>query len=182
MAIIFACSRKRYARVRSAFFIAAALSITAAPVSAERRGIDVAVVKTDGARIAGELCAVRAQSVVVRENQGESGYVFVSLPDIRFIETAKISALKGAFTGLLRWGFIGTIAGDVIAFKKPSSKKRGSAILGGLIGGAVGAFFGGLKGLPTKAVVTIDIQGQPREIVEAALRKLAASARIRDAW
>jgi hypothetical protein len=154
----------------------------ALPVSAERRGIDVAVIKTDGTRVAGELCAVRANSVVVRESQGESGYVFVNVPDIRYIERAKISAFKGAATGLLRWGFIGTMAEDVIAFKKPSAEKRTSAILGGLIGGSIGAFFGGLKGLPTKSTVTIDIQGQPRDIVEAALRKLAASARIRDAW
>lgn len=163
-------------------FCAAIALIDARPAFAERRGIDVAVVKTDGARIAGELCAVRANSVVVRESQGESGYVFINVPDIRYIERAKISVLKGAATGLLRWGFFGTIAGDVIAFKKPSPQKRASAILGGLIGGSIGAFFGGLKGLPTKSIVTIDIQGQPREIVEAALQKLAASARIRDAW
>lgn len=153
-----------------------------ASAAAERRGIDVTVVKTDGTRVAGELCAVRARSVVVRETQGESGYVFINVPDIRYIERARISALKGAASGALRWGFVGTIAGDVLAFKKPTPQKRASAILGGLIGGSIGAFFGALKGLPTKGIVTIDIEGQPPDIVEAALRTLAASARIRDAW
>jgi hypothetical protein len=77
---------------------------------------------------------------------------------------------------------VGAIAGDVIAFNKPSSRKRLSAIIGGLIGGSIGAFFGGLKGVPTKRIVTIDIEGQPREVVVSALRKLGAAARIPDAW
>lgn len=176
-------SDRRRTALGGALALAAALTLVSArPASAGRRGIDVAVVKTDGTRITGELCAVRASSVVVRETQGESGYVFVNVPDIRYIERAKISALKGAAAGLLRWGFIGTIAGDVIAFKKPSSEKRTSAVLGGLIGGSLGALFGGLKGLPTKSIVTIDIEAQPREIVDQSLRKLAESARIPDAW
>ena len=176
-------SDRRGTALMGAFMIAAAMvSITALPASGERRGIDVTVVKIDGARIAGELCAVRANSVVVKEIQGESGYVFINVPEIRYIERAKISALKGAATGLLRWGFVGTIAGDVIGFKKPSAQKRASAILGGLIGGSIGGLFGGLKGLPTKSIVTIDIEGQPRDVVDAALRKLAVSARIPDAW
>jgi len=156
--------------------------ISALPAAAERRGIDVSIVKTDGMRIAGELCAVRPNSVVVQDGQGESGYVFIAVSDIRFIERARISAWLGAATGLLRWGFVGAIAGDVIAFNKPSSRKRLSAIIGGLIGGSIGAFFGGLKGVPTKRIVTIDIEGQPREVVVSALRKLGAAARIPDAW
>jgi hypothetical protein len=162
--------------------ITALILITALPASGERRGIDVTVVKIDGAHIAGELCAVRAGSIVVKETEGESGYVFVNMPEIRYIERAKISALKGAATGLLRWGLVGTIAGDVIGFKKPSAQKRASAIVGGLIGGSIGALFGGLKGLPTKNIVTIDIESQPRDVVDAALRKLAVLARITDAW
>jgi hypothetical protein len=149
---------------------------------AERRGIDVSVVKTDGTRLAGELCAVRRNSIVVQESRGEPGYLFINVSDIRFIERAKISAWLGAATGLLSWGFVGTIAGDVIAYNKPSSRKRTSAIVGGLIGGSLGAFFGGLKGAPTKRIATIDIENQPPEIVDSALRKLAAAARIRDAW
>ncbi len=152
------------------------------PAAADRRGIDVSVVKTDGTRIAGELCAVRPNSVVVQEGRGESSYIFINVSDIRFIERAKISAWLGAATGLLRWGFVGTIAGDVMAFNKPSSRKRTSAIIGGLIGGSIGALFGGIKGAPTKRVATIDIEGQPREVVASALRKLGAAARIRDAW
>ena len=176
-------SDRRGAALLGALMIAAAMvSIAGLPAAAERRGIDVTVVKTDGAHVAGELCAVRAGSVVVREIQGESGYVFINVPDIRYIERAKISALKGAAAGLLRWGFVGTIAGDVIGFKTPSAQKRASAILGGLIGGSIGALFGGLKGLPTKSIVTIDIESQPRDVVAAALRKLAVSARIPDAW
>ncbi len=162
---------------------AAALVLGAVrPAAADRRGIDVSVVKTDGTRISGELCAVRANSIVVQESQNESGYIFIEVSDIRFVERAKISAWLGAGTGLLRWGFVGTIAGDVIAFKKPSSRKRTSAIVGGLIGGSLGAFIGGLKGAPTKRVATIDIESQPRDVVDSALRKLASAARVRDAW
>jgi hypothetical protein len=147
-----------------------------------RRGIAVTVVKLDGARIAGELCAVRPNSVVVQEGSGESGYVFVGLPDIRYIERFKVSATRGAASGFLRWGFIGTMAGDVAAFEKPSAEKRRSAILGGLIGGSFGALLGGLKGVETNRIETIDIEGLPREALLERLRKLGRDARIRDEW
>jgi hypothetical protein len=176
-------SRRRGTAFWSVFACAAAIALgLVRTADAERRGIDISVVKTDGTRIAGELYAVRPNSVVVQENLGASAYTFINVSDIRFIEKAKMSAWLGAATGLLQWGFFGTIAGDVIAFHKPSARKRMSAIAGGLIGGSIGALLGALKGAPTKRIATIDIEGQPRDVVDAALRKLGADAHIRDAW
>jgi hypothetical protein len=176
-------SRRRGTALLGVLVCAAALVLgLVRTAAAERRGIDVAVVKKDGTRVSGELCAVRPNSVVVQESLGVSAYTFINVSDIRFIERARISTWLGAATGLLQWGFFGAIAGDVIAFNKPSARKRMSAVAGGLIGGSIGALLGALKGAPTKRIATIDIEGQPRDVVVAALRKLGADARIRDAW
>jgi hypothetical protein len=158
------------------------LLVFTASARAERRGINVTIVKTDGTRVSGELFAVRTNSVVVQEAKSEAGFLFIPTADIRYIEKIRMSAFKGAAAGFVQWGFFGLCAGDVIAFNKPSSRKRASAILGGLIGGSIGAFFGGLKGAPTKGIQTVDIEGQPRDVAVAALRKLGQEARIRDVW
>jgi len=140
--------------------------------AAERRGIDVAVVKTDGTRIAGELCAVRPNSVVVQEGQGDASYIFINVSDIRFIERAKISAWLGAATGLLRWGFYRHDCRRRHRLQKAIAAKTSQRDCRRADRWIDRRPFGGLKGVPTKRIATIDIEGQPREVCRLGLKKI----------
>ena len=147
--------------------------------TAERRGIVVSIVKIDGSRIQGELVAVRKDSILLQEENGPTS--LIGIAQVKYMEKPKRSALVGAINGAIRYGFIGVVVGDLAAGKKAKEFwQNPSAFYGGAVGALFGAVMGGLRGAPTRAIETIEIQGYPREKIESVLFKLSRDARIRD--
>jgi len=155
------------------------LFITGSFAWAERHGIVVSAIMLDKSRVKGELVAVRRDSIVIQE---ESGHVaFIDVGNIKYIERSRRSALVGALTGVVRFGFIGGIIGDLASATDVYKDTLGpGTMLGGAIGALLGGVLGGIQGAPTNAVETIWIQSMPRKKIDEALVRLSRDARIRD--
>ena len=133
----------------------------------------------DKSRTKGELVAVRRDSIVIQEDSGR--IAFIDVGNIKYIERARRSALVGALAGIVKYGFIGGVIGDLTSASNVYKDTLGpGTFLGGAVGALIGGIWGGIQGAPTNAVDTIWIQGFPNEEIKSALLKLSRDARIRD--
>ncbi len=137
----------------------------------EKHGAKLIVTKLDGQLIKGELIAVKLNSLLLLDTDGND--VSVGIADIKVIRVMKKS--KGARTGFLIGGGlaliggIGQIGAEVHGFI-PSfiDGVIFFALPGGLIGAAAGAY------------KTSQIEGMTDSEIQEALDKLRKKARIRD--
>lgn len=167
--------RVAIATLISSFFVAG----TCPFARAERHGIAISAVLDDKSRTKGELLAVRRSSIVIQEDSGH--VTFIDVANIKYIEKAKRSAVVGAVTGFVKFGFIGGVIGDLASASNVYKDTLGSGtVLGSVAGALLGGVLGGIQGAPTNAVETIWIQGIPRDKIDEALVKLSRDARIRN--
>jgi hypothetical protein len=145
---------------------------------AERRGIVVAIVLNDKSRTQGELIAVRPDAILLQDD--DDHIMFINVGNIKYIEKPRKSPLIGAISGVLKYGFIGSIVGDLATATDANKNLLGrGTLLGGVAGILFGGVMGGIQGSPTDAIDTIYIKGYPPELVKSALLKLSRDARIR---
>ncbi len=143
----------------------------------ERRGAKLIITKTDGQQIEGELITVKPNSLLLLNTKGRD--VSVKIEEIKEIVLVKrVNALGGAIAGFLVGGFVG---GKIsVSGTTPLDSIVETALIGILIGGALGLLSGILivKNLAEKE--KIQIEGMTDSEIQEALEKLRKKARIRD--
>jgi hypothetical protein len=136
----------------------------------EREGARLIVFKKDGARLEGELIAVR-QNLLLVMPEDESAAVFIDVSDVTAITFVKKSkALSGAGWGAL-WG-LG--AGLIVGFG--SIGMFFCAEIGVGAGAALGFFFGAAEGIDQ----TVRVERLNESQVQRLLRSLWSKARIQN--
>ena len=144
----------------------------------ERRGAKLIITKTEGQQIRGELITVKPNSLLLLNTKGRD--VSVKIEEIKEIVLMKrVNALGGAIAGFLVGGLVGgkiSVSGESLF----SERYDEMALIGILIGGALGLLSGILivKNLAGKE--KIQIEGMTDSEIQDALDKLRKKARIRD--
>jgi hypothetical protein len=145
-----------------------------------KQGAYIEVQKQDGAIIKGELLAVRRNMIIIQVSSYGS-YEFIDLSDIALLQIQKKSRLLGASLGFLRGSITGTVIGDLSATSiSHRTKKRTITIMGGAVGGLIGALFGHSKGTPVNKSETYIFKGKSQVEISAILSEINSKARIRD--
>ncbi|MBE3131549.1 MAG: hypothetical protein IMZ54_12660 [Acidobacteria bacterium] len=164
-------------RTSIGLFIAVALVVLLLVIPAglsakERRGAELVVTRLDGSQAAGELIAVRPDSLLLLSAGTD---LTIDLADIKSIRIVRKSrAEKGAFYGFLG----GALTGALLASGGVDDFPGGEAAL------IFGAFFGaigGLGGLGLGAILGVDttiaVAGEPEALIQSHLEKLRAFSR-----
>jgi hypothetical protein len=144
----------------------------------ERRGADVVVTIKEGQTIAGELVAVKLNSLLLLTPAGKDESIDVAgIKEIKVVKKSR--ALKGALYGFLV-GAVGGIAfayavRDTEASVKPIIYPVG-AVAGGTAGGLIGLGIGALAG----KAKTIRLEGTSESALKHVLADLRTMARVPD--
>jgi len=152
------------------------LTLPGAVLAQEKRGANLIVALKDGPSVAGELIAVRQNSLVLVSPAGKDETVEISRISIIFI-AKKSKAGKGFLTGFL----VGGIAGGVLGsqFNKGDEGYEGRAILAGvLLFGALGGLIGLGIGAASGGVETIEFAGLSETQKSQVLKRLRGMARM----
>jgi len=135
----------------------------------ERRGANLKIWKKDGRLINGELIAVKENSLLVLDTEGND--LNIEIHDIATMVIKKKSKPgKGALNGLLIGGGIG-----LFGLEESVANGIKSAIVFGVIGAGLGATIG-----PIPRIKTIKTEGMTNSEIQETLEKLRKQARIRD--
>ena len=151
--------------------VALILVLPGALSARERRGANIIVTLKDGYFSAGELIAVKPDSLLLLAGKDES----VDLIGIRSIRIViKSKARLGGACGLLAGTLIGGIE---VALEGGARVEIGLGIVfGGILGGVVGLGVGAIAGTDK----TIQFEGKSESEVRQALAYLCKKSRIRD--
>ena len=94
-------------RFISLLLVVSILSLSIPLTAKERKGADLIVQKTDGAKVRGELIAVKENSLLLKERDTGAD-VSVDIGDVEVIRIVKKQKiLKGAGWGVLSGGVVG---------------------------------------------------------------------------
>jgi len=167
--------KKGFDKLVATFLAFLILVLPAALSARERRGANLVITLKDGRYVAGELIAVKPDSLLLLNPNGKDESVIVA--DIAIIRIVRRSK---AWQGLL-YGFVpGAVVGAVLGARE-SVQIDNPAALGALLGGA---FFGGVAGLVGLAAglgagldTKIDLAGLPDAETGNVLIKLNRQAR-----
>jgi len=141
----------------------------------ERRGAKLIITKKNGLQTAGELIAVKPNSLLLLNTEGRD--VSVGIADIRNIRILKKSkALLGAGIGLVVGGGGGVLFPHIVGGASDPWYWSQIGILTGFGGLLAGAIVGGLFGIDKK----IQIEGKSDLEIQKTMDKLRKKARIRD--
>ena len=143
--------------------------------AAGKRGASVAVVRTDGIVVAGELIVVRPATIVVLTSAGADSTIPVA-----DVASVRIRRKSGGGAGALIGFACGALAASAILKSSDWSTTRDdycrAGFFLGLFGAAPGFLIGSLAGLDK----TVKIAGQTPEKVRDNLAYLANKARVRE--
>ena len=154
------------------FLIFSLVMLSANLYAKERRGAKLIVTKKDGQRIKGELITVKPNSLLLLNTKGRD--VSVKIEEIKEIVLVKrVNALGGAIAGFLVGGFVG---GKISV----SGGYGETALIGILLGGALGLLAGIVIMKELAGKEKIQIEGMTDSEIQEAMEKLRKKARIRD--
>jgi len=142
------------------------LSSPAAARARERRGAPVVVTKLDGAQVAGELIAVRPDSLLLLSSGTD---VSIALTDIKAVRVVRKSrALPLAIGGFL------TGAGEAVwaTLREPENGGALPTLKWAALIGSVQALLGGAIGLGLGADSVLPFAGERDEVIQGYLDKL----------
>ncbi len=168
----------------SLFLVISLVLLSANLYAKERRGAKLIITKKNGYQTEGELITVKPNSLLLLSITGRD--VSIDIGNIKVIRIVKESkVLLGAGLGFLIGAGVGAIVGlvadKVIDLGDYIWGPQDSALLGGAIGGTVGALGGGLLGERAGKDETIQIEGMTDfHEFRKALDYLRKKARIRD--
>jgi hypothetical protein len=170
---------KRYIAL---FLVFSMLTLPIPLTSKERKGADLIIRKTDGTLERGELIAVKENSVLLLDRESGTD-VTVDINDIYLITIVKKSKfLKGAGLGFLIGAGIGILIPAGYSVFDDLGEDPELAYFGlGVLGGALGLFFGALGGLAAGTDKIIQFEGKSDSEIQEILAKLRKKARIRNA-
>ena len=143
----------------------------------QKRGANLIVTRLDGSQVAGELIAVKRDSLLLLSNGRDES---IDLADIKTVRIVRKSR-AGLFSGI--GGATGVLATGVIVFGNADSdlfdNNTGEAfVLIGAIAGAIGALSGLLVGSVAGVDSSFTVAGQSEAAVSAYWDKLGAHARV----
>ena len=151
--------------------VALMLVLPGALSARERRGANIIVTLKDGHFSAGELIAVKPDSLLLLAGKDES-VDLIGIRSIRIVRKSK--ARLGGVYGILAGTLIGGIE---VALEGGARVEIGLGIVfGGILGGVVGLGVGAIAGTDK----TIQFEGKSESEVGLALAYLRGKARIRD--
>jgi hypothetical protein len=151
--------------------VALILVLPGALSARERRGANIIVTLKDGHFSAGELIAVKPDSLLLLAGKDES-VDLIGIRSIRIVRKSK--ARLGGVYGILAGTLIGGIE---VALEGGARVEIGLGIVfGGILGGVVGLGVGAIAGTDK----TIQFEGKSESEVGLALAYLRGKARIRD--
>ena len=169
---------KKSNKIISLFLVFSLVMLSVNLYAKERRGAKLIVTKLDGQLIKGELIAVKPNSLLLLDTEGKD--VSIDIAEIKEIVLMKrVNALGGAIAGFLVGGLVGgkiSVSGESLF----SERYDETALIGILIGGALGLLSGILivKNLAGKE--KIQIEGMTDSEIQETLDKLRKKARICD--
>jgi hypothetical protein len=158
-----------------ALSLVAALLIAPAGLSAkERRGAMLLVTKLDGRLSEGELIAVKPDSLLLLSGGTDVSVGLAEIKSVRIVRESMAGkgALWGFLGGSLVGGTLGGLSGGLDDFTPGQA-----AVLIGLTFGLAGCIGGLGVGTLLSIDTTIDIAGEPEELVRSRLEKLKAYSR-----
>lgn len=158
----------------SIMLVAAVMLLWSNALAKERRGATVVIAKKDGVEMRGELIAVKKDSLIVVDTNGQSETVEPA--EIRQVEM-KTKATRNIGKGVL----LGLAAGAVVGALMADDPEVAPRWAGALYVGAIGAGAGGVAGLVAGAAKSrkiITIEGRSENELAQALAKLRKSARV----
>lgn len=142
------------------------------------RGANLVVALKDGPSVAGELIAVKQNSLLLLSPVGKDESV--ELYEISTITIAKISkAGSGFMIGFVAGGIAGGVLGA--SGEDPTVGKGGAIFLGALLIGSVCGLVGLGIGAAAGGDETIPFEGLPEGEAHAVLERLRGMARVRSA-
>ena len=151
--------------------VALMLVLPGALSARERRGANIIVTLKDGYFSAGELIAVKPDSLLLLAGKDES-VDLIGIRSIRIVRKSK--ARLGGVYGILAGTLIGGIE---VALEGGARVEIGLGIVfGGILGGIVGLGVGAIAGTDK----TIQLEGKSESEVRKALAYLRKKSRIRD--
>jgi len=139
----------------------------------ERRGANLIVTRLDGSQAAGELIAVKQDSLLLLSNGRDES---IDLADVKTVRIVKKSrAGKGALYGFL----VGAVGGGLWGSANQDSDVwgNGTALVAGAYVGAIGALAGLLAGSVVGLDSSFTVAGKPETVVNEYWDKLRAHAR-----
>jgi hypothetical protein len=141
----------------------------------ERRGANLIVTRLDGSQVAGELIAVKRDSLLLLNNVGRDESI--DLADVKTVRIVKKSrAGKGALYGFLVGAAGGALWGS--ANQDEDVWGNGTAWVAGAYVGAIGALSGLLVGSVAGVDSSFTFAGQSEAAESAYWEKLRAHARV----
>jgi hypothetical protein len=156
----------------------------------ERRGIKLQIQKKDGEFLAGELIAVKEESLLLIDSDTDAD-VTVALDDIEVIEIfKKNNLLLGAGIGMVFGVAVGTASGFILGDDDPRSgieqgdfKSRTAsekALVNSILFGLIGLIGGGIVGADTGKTKTIYFSELTPEEKAETLKNLSSKALVRN--
>jgi len=154
------------------------VSIHGELLAKEKRGAELLIQKKDGEDVRGELIAIKQNSLLILDSVLKTD-LSVDIGEIKVIIIMKISKAVG---GLLVGGALGALLG-FMANSAPSKGwgglnlgRGGNTVVGGLMGGGIGAAIGAFGGIDEK----IQIEGKSAGEIRGTLEHLRQKARVPD--
>ena len=128
----------------------------------ERRGANLIVTRLDGSQVAGELIAVKPDSLLLLSAGTDLTIALAEIKSIRIVRKSRVGrgAFLGFLGGLLTGGVLGAASGGLDEY----TSGEAAVVLGaffGVIGGLGGLSLGTIMGVDT----TIAVAGEPAEVV-----------------
>ncbi len=167
--------------------------------SLRKRSANLAITKTDGQQVRGELIAVKMNTLLLIDTNTEKD-ISINVREIKFIKVGRKSKiLQGIGIGLSIGSFSGMLIGatkkinggdeGIPLFLKiilpfllfvPNPDRMKNSVNGLLIGGSAGLLIGTFFGVVAEKNSHIQIEGMTDSEIQETLNKLRKKARIRN--
>jgi hypothetical protein len=140
----------------------------------ERRGANLVVTRLDGRQFAGELIAVKPDSLLLLSAGTDLTIALAEIKSIRIVRKSRAGrgAFLGFLGGLLTGGVLGAASGGLDEYTSGEAAVVLGAVFG-VIGGLGGLGLGTIMGVDT----TIAVAGEPAEVVADQWDRLRAYSR-----
>lgn len=166
-------------RLTASVLVVTFLSLPGAMLAQEKRGANLVVALKDGSSVAGELIAVKQNSLLLLSPVGKDESVELSR-----ISTITIAKKSKAGSGFLIGFLVGGIAGGVLGHKlnegDPDYETTG-AVAGVVLFGALAGLIGLGIGAAAGSDETVDFEGMTEAEAKLELNRLRGMARMRTA-
>jgi hypothetical protein len=140
-------------------------------------GIKLAVQKTDGQFIEGELITVRENLLLLKESRSGADYT-IAVSDIKIITVMEYNVGKGALYGFSLAAAGGGLWGLLLDPEETEMTRVSNVIFGVIVFGAMGALAGAIVGSFFNKSKTIQIEGKSEAEIKEISEDLRKKTRV----